>query len=46
MCIYMYYMYMLYAYMIYIHNLFFILFHHALGGLFSYFILNSFFIER
>lgn len=27
---------------IYIHNLLIILFHHALGGLFSYFTLNSF----
>lgn len=42
----MYYMYMLHAYIIYTYNLFIILFDHDLGGLFSYFTLNSFFIER
>lgn len=43
---YMYYMYKLYAYIIYTYNTFIILFHHALGGLFSYCTLNPFFIER
>lgn len=44
--LYIYYMYMLYVCIIYVYNLCIILFHYALGGLFSYSTLNSLFVER